>query len=493
MAREAQQQHVQVASHGVVPSHDHGDGLDFETYVRTYNRQYEPGSKEYLMRHALFEQRKAEIAAHNSRAGRLWTAGVNHFTDQTEEERARARGWKHISTDAASSGHSAEGEASLLESESDDEDRLGTLPEAAHWLNLNSSRRTIDQGGCGSCWAVTSASVLDAHYEIHHGATRKFSPQELVSCVPNPHFCGGSGGCDGATVELAMAYVKAHGLHSEVTVPYDAADKPCHAARPSASSSNSLVDKLYEGAHTITSWQMLPRNKDEPLLKALYQYGPVGVSLAAGGLHDYAGGIFDKCHKDCVVDHATTLYGYGKEHSRQYWLIKNSWGRSWGEQGYFRLLRQHSPTCGTDRSPQEGTGCRGGPSEVQVCGMCGILYDSVVPYMKGKGSHHSKKIHPATDVPWSLARDASFVEADGRVLPSAQRRWRLADAEDDEASSSLDVVATPADALGDDGLEDAVASDYDASLVQELAADSDTSAEVTASGQPLIRRRVPLD
>mmetsp|Transcript_37489 Transcript_37489/g.86478 ORF Transcript_37489/g.86478 Transcript_37489/m.86478 type:complete len:517 (+) Transcript_37489:104-1654(+) len=464
---------------------------EFDAYVQMYSRPYKRGSEEYQMRQALYKQRKAEIEAHNSRDSRLWTAGVNHFTDQTEGERARVRGWKHVHAP-----ETAGGIASLLEGSDAHVDaavNISTLPEAVHWMHLNASLRHQDQGGCGSCWAVAAASVLDAHYEIYHGKSTTFSPQELVSCVPNPKACGGTGGCDGATVELAMAYVKGHGLQSESVVPYEASDTPCQSAR---STSNALLDKTNQGSVTMTiaSWQMLHRNTDAPLAKALFEHGPVGVSLSASNLHDYAGGIFDKCDKDCVVDHATTLYGYGKETGKQYWLIKNSWGRSWGEQGFFRLLRQtgSSLQCGIDRSPGEGTGCRGGPSQVKVCGMCGILYDSVVPFVTAGGAAQVKTVKPdTTTVPWSMSADSSLVEDDENSDPDTSR-WQLdSELEDSEPSLSEEhheVVDTPADALGEDGLEDASDADYAAVIAGDHRA-ADTEIEVSASGQPLIRRR----
>merc|ERR1719454_2725166 len=76
---------------------------------------------------------------------------------------------------------------------------------------------------CGSCWAVASSLVLQAGAEIN-GIDRTFSVQELVSCVSNPHHCGGSGGCNGATVELAMQYVADKGLRTNEEWPYFASD-----------------------------------------------------------------------------------------------------------------------------------------------------------------------------------------------------------------------------------------------------------------------------
>jgi len=80
-----------------------------------------------------------------------------------------------------------------------------------------------------------------------------------------------------------------------------------------------------------------------------------------------------------------TLIGYGQDaDGTKFWRIQNSWGPYFGENGRIRLLRQDDEEsyCGLDRQPQQGSGCQGGPTEVQVCGMCGILYDTVVPIFK---------------------------------------------------------------------------------------------------------------
>ncbi|CAJ1433323.1 unnamed protein product, partial [Effrenium voratum] len=89
------------------------------------------------------------------------------------------------------------------------------LPEEfMNWTTLETLKDVNDQGSCGSCWAVTAATVLDTHREIYHKeeASSDLSAQQLVDCVPNPRNCGGSGGCSGATVELAMAYTLKNGL-----------------------------------------------------------------------------------------------------------------------------------------------------------------------------------------------------------------------------------------------------------------------------------------
>jgi len=195
---------------------------------------------------------------------------------------------------------------------------------------------------------------------------------------------------------LALEWVMQNGLADEQQVPYSASDAPCLAK-----AALNTPGGLQPGAQGIagavgvggqqfgmTGWTKLPENKYEPLLRAVHDHGPVAVSVAGRGWHSYSSGIYDACDKDAVINHAVTLLGYGTEPSSgdKYWIILNSWGQEWGEQGIMRLLRRDTDEtdyCGMDRQPEVGTGCTGGPAEVKVCGMCGILYDASLPLFSG--------------------------------------------------------------------------------------------------------------
>ena len=110
----------------------------------------------------------------------------------------------------------------------------------------------------------------------------------------------------------------------------------------------------------------------------------MAVSVAADQWSFYESGIFDG-DGDCgyVINHAVTAVGYGTDkNGNNYWIVRNSWGESWGENGYIRVAREKSAAevkCGIDKDPSSGSGCEGGPSEIKVCGVCGILSDSSYP------------------------------------------------------------------------------------------------------------------
>lgn len=370
----------------------------FASFMATHGRTYSIGSEEYKARLALFEQRASQVKSHNSLENRLWTASVNHLADRTEEELQQLRGWRGF---ARRSGGSARSSQSLL---SVSQSKQAALPEQFSWGNLNAITSNSNQGGCGSCWAFATITMMNAVDEIA-GNGRRFSEQDLVDCVPNPYHCGGSGGCTGATVELAMNWIAKYGLRLESQSPYLGYDSVCKvsmleqgavaSSNKSASEYNEELEQMIAlGVHDVKAgspgaalginyWTRLPENEYWPLLAHVVAHGPIAVSVAADTWLPYSHGIFTSCSPNGVINHAVVLFGYGIDATSgpssgvKFWAIKNSWGAGWGENGNMRLLREENPMCGIDRQPEVGTGCDGGPSKVEVCGMCGILYDVV--------------------------------------------------------------------------------------------------------------------
>lgn len=353
------------------------DGLgareaEFRQFMAQHQRTYVVGSDEYIRRMGLFEDHLSRAELLNARPQRSWTAGVTPLADYHAEELQMLRGRKGASSAAFGPGL----KLNLLQQQ-----QLPT--EWLKWSKLHSFQEVSNQGFCGSCWAMATTNVLNAHREIYHNITERLSTQELLNCVANPHNCGGSGGCTGATTELAMAYVQQHGLSKEADHPYSGKADLCAGGMPTS----TLVGRKdqSEGFRSLKmhGWQKLPENKYEPLKTALVTRGPVAVAVAARGWEMYINGIYAECEKDVIIDHAVTLIAYGedKDLKKKYWTLMNSWGASYGESGTIRLLRQDAEEafCGIDQQPQVGTGCDGGPKEVRVCGTCGILYDSVVP------------------------------------------------------------------------------------------------------------------
>mmetsp|Transcript_53755 Transcript_53755/g.94285 ORF Transcript_53755/g.94285 Transcript_53755/m.94285 type:complete len:380 (-) Transcript_53755:86-1225(-) len=353
--------------------------MGFESFIEVYGRSYQTSSSEFQMRKSLYEQRKSASELHNSNPNRLWTAGVNKLWDWTEPELQTLRGWDGSMMPEGGSKRTVRKHSTFLQQQRD-------LPKEKIWSQLAMSHRVKNQGDCGSCWAIAAATVLEGHTEIYTGADRSFSAQQIVACTPNPRHCGGDGGCKGATAELAMDWVMKHGCAEESNVPYTASDSACSVDGPALNMAQVFDDASTPAvtgaaAFGMTGWETLPKNEYLPLLQALAERGPVAVSVAADQWFNYESGVFDSCGKDSVIDHAVVAIGYGEENNVKYWVIQNSWGRQWGEDGHIRLLRHDgNDYCGTNNDPQKGVACEGETAPVPVCGMCGVLFDSVVPH-----------------------------------------------------------------------------------------------------------------
>jgi len=350
----------------------------FESFIELHGRSYQAGSAEYSERKALYEQRKVVSEQQNSNPGRLWTAGVNKLWDWTEPELKTLRGWDGSAMPAGGSMRSVRKHATFLQQDSD-------LPAEKMWTDLATAQHIRNQGDCGSCWAIAASTVLEGHAEIYTGKPRTFSAQQIVQCTPNPRHCGGDGGCKGATAELAMDYVLKSGCAETADAPYTAQDGACSAGNPTTAMAQILVDDSASSnagaAFGMTGWETLPKNSYEPLMRALAEKGPVAVSVAADAWFNYENGIFNGCGKDAVIDHAVVAMGYGASAGTKYWVIQNSWGKDWGEAGRIRLERHdNGDYCGTNNDPQKGVACQGETTPVPVCGMCGVLFDSVVPH-----------------------------------------------------------------------------------------------------------------
>ena len=250
---------------------------------------------------------------------------------------------------------------------------MSALPASVDWRSKNVVTPVKNQGGCGSCWAFSTAETLESHIAIQTGTLDVFAPQEYVDCAPNPDQCGGTGGCQGSTQWLGFKYAAEAGIALESSYPYKARTMKCDHT------------KLAPVAN-ITGYVRLPQNNYTALMNAIANVGPIAVSGAAEPWQLYSSGVFNGCSgaSGADVDHAIQAVGYGTDSKHgDYWIIRNSWGANWGEKGYIRIARfgdtAAGEPCVTDKTPQDGTACKGGPPTIQVCGKCGIISDSSYP------------------------------------------------------------------------------------------------------------------
>jgi len=420
-------------------------GYNFERFVQDFGRSYAPHGAEYHRRAGLFEESLAQIHSVNIRnaaEGRHWVAGVHKFMDWTDAERRSLHGYKpssvHRRTAALQVGASA-----------------STDRRAAAGANRTARRADVDsvedqgpplwdQGNCGSCWAISAVEAVEAQLMKQNGGMNtRLSAQALVDCVPNPRKCGGSGGCDGATGELAYEYMRDHGIPVDAEAPYTGRTGVC---------GSSFLQSTFTGTRArVGGWTNLPSNQAGPMKQALVETGPIVVAVDGGDWFNYDAGIFDGCPKDAVLSHAVLLKGYGDEGGKKYWTIQNSWGRDWGEHGDIRLLQHDDDRayCGWDSKPTEGVGCEGGPPKVEVCGMCGLLYDPVVPtgvYLEHGGGGYdgaAAAAPPADGSPFALAAAADpFATAAATDAPETTAAPRAATTVHNLAEAELEAIVS---------------------------------------------------
>jgi len=332
--------------------------FSFDQYLQEFEKSYSKvnDQSEYVMRKAYFEAELARIEKHNSNRSSTWKMGLSPHSDRAPHEWKAMKGYKSGVPEplTASHGQPLMGAVRVA-------DRLD-------WREANVVTPVKNQGGCGSCWAFSATAVFESQLAIKTGDLYVLGPQELVDCAPNPDECGGSGGCEGSTQWLGFNYTKTAGFALESDYPYQGHDQSC-------------AMKKKKPVATNTGYERLAKNDYSALMQAVNKVGPIAISVDASW-HGYEEGVFDG-PMSATIDHAVVLDGYGTDAASgyDYWLVRNSWGSSWGEQGYIRIRRfgDGKEPCMTDKRPQDGTECKGGPKTIEVCGLSGLMSDSSYP------------------------------------------------------------------------------------------------------------------
>ncbi|CAE7556459.1 CP1 [Symbiodinium sp. KB8] len=325
---------------------------------------------DYVM--AAFHANVADILTHNAAPGQTWRKAVNRFTDHTAADMKTFFG---RSKGAASHNLKAGSQFTLPPDVASTP--LSALPKSVDWRKEGVATAVKNQGHCGSCWAFAATEVLESHVAINTGYLHDLGVEQLVQCAPNPQQCGGTGGCSGATAQIAWDYVKAFGgMTSEWQMPYNS----FYGHTPACNMTSKTKSVVAIDGHVN-----LPANNYTALAQAVALIGPVAVSVDASAWSTYGGGVYTGCDfaKNIDIDHAVVLMGYGTDEAtgQDYWLIRNSWSPTWGEHGYIRLARYGGDAnkCGIDSTPQDGSACKGDTAPVKVCGQCGVLSDTAYP------------------------------------------------------------------------------------------------------------------
>merc|ERR1712070_696409 len=190
-----------------------------------------------------------------------------------------------------------------------------------------------NQGACGSCWTFSAVGALEAHMLLKYKEFEPLSEQQLVDCAHDFD----NHGCEGGLPSHAFEYIynEPRGISTEKAYPYVAEEQNC-GVNP-----ETFVLDVIGGAHNITE------GDEVELATELYGQGPISVAFeVVDGFRDYKNGTYSsKVCKNTTqdVNHAVLAVGYGVEYhakrSIPYWIVKNSWGADWGDEGYFKIER----------------------------------------------------------------------------------------------------------------------------------------------------------
>lgn len=312
-------------------------------YAKNYTRQEEAERKR------VFLDNKRYIDSYNTKStGFNFSQGINSLSDLTTDEINNSRNGFRLGQD-----HSVhpnldwllETLVSVAPNFQSDHLQKDPLAQKAWYENIFTPEKldyrakgrvskVKDQGSCGSCWAFATTGALESVLASRNRATL-LSEQNLIDCSGKY----GNYGCSGGLMDAALSYVRDHGIMSSSEYQYTGKNGFCQFVPE-----KSIIN--VRGSAT------LPRGNEILLRMVLALTGPLPIAIDAGNrsFHSYKSGVYDD--KSCMgtndaLNHAVLLVGYGTDDKGgDYWLIKNSWGNKWGDNGYIKIARNRGNLCG---------------------------------------------------------------------------------------------------------------------------------------------------
>ncbi|XP_050367304.1 ervatamin-B-like [Argentina anserina] len=290
----------------------------YDQWMSMYGRVY-PNSEDKQRRFAIFKKNVEFVENFNKDGNKTYKLGVNKFSDMTNEEFLRQRTGAKMPTNR-----------SLTSSENTPfrYQNLDDVPPQIDWRQNGAVTPIKDQGKCNSCWAFSAVAAVEGLIKIKTGKLLSLSEQQLVDCDQFNR------GCQPGRIDAAYDYIWDHGLASEQDYPYFGSKGNCDTTK-----ANKTVTR-------ISGFTIAPQNDEDYRLKAVSRQ-PISIFIDASGaaFQHYSGGVFSG---DCGTNlcHTVAVVGYGTEQGTNYWILKNSWGESWGENGYMRILRSANPPYG---------------------------------------------------------------------------------------------------------------------------------------------------
>ncbi|KAG9453764.1 hypothetical protein H6P81_006668 [Aristolochia fimbriata] len=283
-------------------------------------------------RFQIFKANVEYIEAFNGAGNKSYKLGVNQFTDLTNEEFKA-----YYSTGLIKPSHQPRTTSFKYQN-------FTQVPSTMDWRKQGAVTSIKNQGQCGSCWAFSTVAAIEGITKIKTGKLISLSEQELVDCDTDM-----DRGCKGGFMDNAFEFVQKNGgLATEDDYPYTGVDGTCN------------TDKESIHAASITGHEDVPENSEESLVKAVANQ-PVSVAIDASGsdFQFYKVGVF-KGECGTNLDHGVTAVGYGVDEDgiTKFWLVKNSWGDAWGENGYIRMQKDvdaEEGLCGIAMKPSYPT------------------------------------------------------------------------------------------------------------------------------------------
>lgn len=294
----------------------------WNSFIKVHSKSYATNLTESALRKNIWKQNVDFIQKHNLEFDmglHSYRLGINEYADLTKEEAKKyLRGF--VRGNGLSSGQMFPHKL------------IKELPDEMDWRTKGYVTPIKNQGQCGSCWAFSSTGSMEGQHFRRTGKLVSLSEQNLIDCTEKY----GNAGCNGGWMDNAFKYVKENGgIDQESFYPYEAHDDWC-GYRADVS-----------GA-TVTGWFDVAKGDEVALKAAVGSQGPVSIAIDATSQQFmlYESGIFDNptC-SNVTTDHAVLAVGYGTQKGQDYWLVKNSWGTSWGLDGYIMMTRNKNNQC----------------------------------------------------------------------------------------------------------------------------------------------------
>ncbi|XP_078279818.1 cathepsin K-like [Rhinoraja longicauda] len=299
---------------------------EWEAWKTMYGKTYSSKKIESLRQEIWLNNLKKIKNHNNEQENSTFTMVMNSFGDLTEKEFAES---SLIYPSKEMPVNNETGEAQVRTKSRN----AGRLPLSVDWRKAGYVTQPKYQGRCGSCWAFTATGVLEGQLFKKTRKLISLSEQNLVDCTR--HY--GSSGCNGGWPLSAFKYIKKSGIEASSTYPYTG------KAKSSCKFSKS------KSVTSIKEYKVLPSGDEEVLTRAVAEVGPISVLIDAElkSWQFYNAGVhFDSNCRSNTFSHAVLVVGYGSTNGTDYYIVKNSWGQSWGQSGYILMSRGRNNHCG---------------------------------------------------------------------------------------------------------------------------------------------------